>query len=302
MDMTEGNKMKLLAEAISLAAKAHCGQTRRDGTPYIYHPLMVAEIVKRNGASLDCQMAAVLHDTLEDTTVKEEDIARFGGNVVRAVKLLTRTKGTDEADYVNAILKDPIAKAVKEADKINNLRESVLCEDKGFRKRYVKKAKKYYYGKFSTVLDTVIDLAAEGKTEKADVTDAVIMVPKDIGVIPAMPVPKGGIIPAMFTPKGAHTPGKNRRIKDFDARDPENVFYIDSRYDDSYICDPDSESGDTGETQVYALTRGGWKAEYRDMMVDFDMYIEQTREEMDAIILDLYERGWFHDGVEVEKL
>ena len=301
MDLMEEKKKLLLAEAISLAAMAHCGQARRDKTPYIYHPLMVAEIVKRNGASIDCQIAAVLHDTLEDTAVTEEEIAKFGECVVRAVKLLTREKGMNEANYVDAILRDPIAKAVKEADKIHNLREAVLCGDNGFRKWYAKKAKKYYYGKFSATLDTVIDLALEGKIEKT-VTDAVITVPKDSGVIPAMPVPKGGIIPAMFTPKGAHNPGKNRRIKDFDARDPENVFYIDARYDDSYICDPDSESGDTGETQVYALTRGGWKAEYRDMMVDFDMYIEQTREEMDAIISELHKRGWFHDGVDVEKL
>ena len=286
----EVNKRQLLAEAISLAAKAHCGQTRRDETPYIYHPLMVAEIVKKNGASLDCQMAAVLHDTLEDTAVTEEDIAKFGEDVVRAVKLLTREKGMDEAEYVEALLQNPIAKAVKEADKIHNLREAVLCGDNGFRKWYAKKAKKYYYGKFSASLDAVIDLALEGKIEKT-VTDAVITVPKDVGVIPAMPVPKG-----------VHKPGKNRRIKDFDARDPENVFYMDSRYDDSYICDPDSESNVIGETQVYALTEKGWKAEYRDMMVDFDMYIEQTREEMDAIISKLHERGWFHDGVEVEKL
>lgn len=301
MDMMEEKKKQLLAEAISLAAKAHCGQARRDETPYIYHPLMVAEIVKRNGASIDCQIAAILHDTLEDTSVTEDDIAKFGGNVVRAVKLLTREKGMDEAEYVGAILQDPIAKAVKEADKIHNLREAVLCGDNGFRKWYAKKAKKYYYGKFSPSLDAVIDLALEGKVEKT-ITDAVIKVPKDTGIIPAVPVPKGGIIPAWLVPEGMHKPGKNRRTKEFDARDPENAFYMDTRYDDSYICDPDSESGAVGETQVYALTRNGWKAEHRDMVVDFDMYIEQTREEMDTIISELHERGWFHEGVDVEKL
>lgn len=297
----EEQKKQLLAEAISLAAKAHCGQSRRDETPYIYHPLMVAELVKRNGASIDCQITAVLHDTLEDTSVTEEDVAKFGENVVRAVKLLTRRRDMDETDYVDDILQDPIAKAVKEADKIHNLREAVLCGDERFRKWYVKKAKKYYFGKFSATLDTVIDLALEGKVEKT-IVDAAITVPKDIGVIPAMPVPKGGIIPAMFVHKGANTPGKNRRAKEFDARDPENVFYMDARYDDSYICDPDSKSGIIGKTQVYVLTKGGWKREYRNMMVDFDMYVEQTREEMDAIISELCVRGWFYDGVEVEKL
>jgi hypothetical protein len=202
----------------------------------------------------------------------------------------------DEADYVSAILQDPIAKAVKEADKVHNLREAVLCGDNRFRKWYAKKAKKYYYRKFSASLDTVIDLALKGKIEKT-ITDAVITVPKDTGIIPAMPVPKDGIIPAWLVPEGMHKPGKNRRTKEFDARDPENAFYMDARYDDSYICDPGSESGTVGETQVYALTRNGWKAEHRDMVTDFDMYIEQTREEMDTIISELYERGWFHDGV-----
>lgn len=287
----EKNKMWLLAEAISMAAKAHCEQKRRDGTPYIYHPLAVAEMVKENGASFDCQIAAVLHDTLEDTDVKEEEIAGFGENVVRAVKLLTRKNGTNEADYVRAILQDPIAKAVKEADKIHNLRECVLRGDDNFCKWYAEKAKKYYYGKFSPSLDKTIDLAMEGKTEDPRVF---IAVPKKTGVIPALPVP-GEI---------HRRNKKGKSCKKFDARDPQNVFYMDARFDDAYICDPDSKANDAliGKVQIYALTKNGWRPELRDMIEDFDMYFEYTREEMDDIIKELSERGWFHDGVDTGKL
>ena len=109
------------AEAIALAANAHKAQLRKDrATPYICHPLQVAEYVKRFGGDLKCQIVAILHDTLEDTSVTEDDIRYFGEDVLEAVKLLTR-HGNDEEAYVTAILGNHMAATVKNADKICNM-------------------------------------------------------------------------------------------------------------------------------------------------------------------------------------
>ena len=87
---------ELFARAIGLAAERHANQNRKDGTPYIYHPLKVAELVKDAGYGLRYQMAAVLHDVLEDTETTEEELTLFGEDVLEAVKLGTRPEGADE--------------------------------------------------------------------------------------------------------------------------------------------------------------------------------------------------------------
>ena len=66
-----------LKKAIEFATKAHEGQVRKyTGEPYIVHPLEVAEIVKTVEHTEEMLMAAVLHDTVEDTDTTIEDIDR----------------------------------------------------------------------------------------------------------------------------------------------------------------------------------------------------------------------------------
>lgn len=80
--------------AVSFAARAHLGQVRKDGrTPYVAHPVRVAFIV-RHLFEVDDEtalMAALLHDTLEDTTTDYDDLAtEFGAAVADAVAALTK--------------------------------------------------------------------------------------------------------------------------------------------------------------------------------------------------------------------
>ena len=122
-NMKTMNKEEKLTKAIIFATIKHANQKRKDGTPYIYHPLAVAELLKKYGYDVDYQIAAVLHDVLEDTDTTEDEVKEFGMPVYEAVKLVTRPDGMDEAEYVRRILENPMAAAVKNADKIHNLYE-----------------------------------------------------------------------------------------------------------------------------------------------------------------------------------
>lgn len=158
--------VKMFSYAVAFAAAKHAGQTRFDGSPYIYHPMTVASMVKNAGFGLKYQIAAVLHDTLEDTDATEDELREgFGDEVTDAVVLLTRAKGEDEEEYVAKLLRNHISAVVKNADKIHNLCELAFTGEPGETRseeaqahacRYINKALKYYQNRFSQALNSAI--------------------------------------------------------------------------------------------------------------------------------------------------
>src|SRR5262245_29008948 len=86
----------LWLHAIALAARAHQGQLRKDGrTPYVSHVFRVCLIVRDLFGCDDGRVlcAAVLHDTIEDTTTDYDDLEEaFGAEVAGWVALLTKNK------------------------------------------------------------------------------------------------------------------------------------------------------------------------------------------------------------------
>jgi len=121
-----------LLEAASFAAFKHRDQRRKDAgaTPYINHPLEVARILTDAGVEdVEVLMAAVLHDTIEDTeTTPEELTAAFGDRVCGLVLEVTDDKSLDKLERKRLqVLKAPTksagAKQIKIADKIANLRD-----------------------------------------------------------------------------------------------------------------------------------------------------------------------------------
>jgi (p)ppGpp synthase/HD superfamily hydrolase len=111
--------MANLARAIELAASAHLHQTRKDGSPYILHPLRLMLQMP----DPDSQMAAVLHDVVEDTpwTLEQLKAEGFPGAVIEAVALLTHDDDTPYEEYVKKIATNTIARQVKLADLRDNL-------------------------------------------------------------------------------------------------------------------------------------------------------------------------------------
>ena len=68
--------LKLVEAAYSYAREHHGAQLRRDGTPYITHPIQVAQIVAEMRLDSESILAALLHDCIEDTDSTYEDIAK----------------------------------------------------------------------------------------------------------------------------------------------------------------------------------------------------------------------------------
>ena len=123
--------------ALRFATEKHKGQLRIGGDEYITHPMAVAEIVRKNGYGIDVQIAALFHDLLEDTDAKESEIITYGNEkILKAVKLLTKQKGYNMAEYVAGIRKNETAFAVKGADRLHNLR-CALVTDTEFKRKYI---------------------------------------------------------------------------------------------------------------------------------------------------------------------
>lgn len=81
----------VIRRAYEFSAKAHEGQTRRSGEPYLQHPLAVAGILTFLKLDLTAIIAALLHDTLEDTVATQEELqAQFGGEVTHLVEGVTK--------------------------------------------------------------------------------------------------------------------------------------------------------------------------------------------------------------------
>ena len=125
---------KRLYDAFNFADNAHSGQLRKDGTPYITHPLAVAEIVADLELDTDSIIAALLHDTIEDTEATHDDIAKRFGNpvadLVEGVTKLTRVQYTSKEEeqmenlrkMLMAMAKDIRVILIKICDRLHNMR------------------------------------------------------------------------------------------------------------------------------------------------------------------------------------
>lgn len=111
--------MSTLELAIEFAARHHQGQFDKGGQPYILHPIRVMLAVQNPNE----RMAAILHDVVEDTSAKFEDLEReeFPTEVVDAVRALTKTKGESRIEAARRAVRNPIARAVKLADVTDNM-------------------------------------------------------------------------------------------------------------------------------------------------------------------------------------
>ena len=129
-----GADMTLIDRAVDYANQKHKVQKRKDGSPYIIHPLAVAQIVAEMGLDCDAILGALLHDCIEDTDASHEDIEKIFGptvaELVEGVTKLTRANfsSSEQAQMENlrkmfmAMSKDIRVVLIKIADRLHNLR------------------------------------------------------------------------------------------------------------------------------------------------------------------------------------
>ena len=111
--------MATLERAIEIAAAAHAGQTDKADQPYILHPIRVMLSLEKEAE----RIAAVLHDTVEDTTVTFDDLAEAGFSIaiIDAVRAVTKMDGESRVEAALRAVQDPIARQVKLADVSDNM-------------------------------------------------------------------------------------------------------------------------------------------------------------------------------------
>ena len=129
-----GTDMSLIEQAVRYAEAKHRDQKRKDGSPYIIHPLAVGEIVAEMGLDTDAVLGAILHDCIEDTDASHDDIEQIFGEpvaqLVEGVTKLTRANfsSSEERQMENlrkmfmAMSKDIRVVLIKIADRLHNMR------------------------------------------------------------------------------------------------------------------------------------------------------------------------------------
>ncbi|MDG3016646.1 RelA/SpoT family protein [Speluncibacter jeojiensis] len=121
-----------LQRAYDVAEQRHSGQFRKSGDPYITHPLAVANILAELGMDTTTLIAALLHDTVEDTGYSLEELSgEFGDEVAHLVDGVTKLDkvalgSAAEAETIRkmiiAMARDPRVLVIKVADRLHNMR------------------------------------------------------------------------------------------------------------------------------------------------------------------------------------
>ncbi len=130
----EPEKVAIILRAFEIGARAHEGQTRRTGEPYILHPVAVAHILANMRMDYESVAAAILHDTIEDTPLTKQEIethfsdeiAELVDGVTKLDKMKFRTRNEADAESFRKLMlamsRDLRVIFIKLADRMHNMR------------------------------------------------------------------------------------------------------------------------------------------------------------------------------------
>ena len=148
-------QLPLLRRAWEVGAAAHVGQIRKSGEPYITHPVAVAQVLAELGLDVETLIAAILHDTIEDTPLTQAEItAEFGESVAELVDGVTKLdklhfRDREEAaaesfrKMLLAMSRDLRVIMIKLADRLHNMR-TLGAQGTDARKRIAKETLDIY--------------------------------------------------------------------------------------------------------------------------------------------------------------
>ena len=209
------NMNHLVESAIIFATGAHLGQRDHGGFPYILHPLRVMLDVQRQGGSVNAQIAAVLHDVVEDTAITAGEVFEsFGADVAELVAYLTQDPDQEtHKAYIERLRPSKEATMIKLADLRDNMDPDRPTKAFGLQKRY---AQSYYRLKF--------DLSGEKKDRH----------------YPQMPPPEYGETDEQYTNRVTGADGKGGPYDHHRWRNCSMGYHADcmsaSREDNPCVC------------------------------------------------------------------
>ncbi len=140
----------MIRKALDFAKLAHNGQTRDEGTPYIMHPIRVANILMDEVSSMKSDMicAALLHDVIEDCHITMKELKNnFNEIIAQMVKILTKDPSIENHKrvyYENIMNSTEPVKLLKVCDRLDNLRSLRFGGNKAKIRRYVSETEKKY--------------------------------------------------------------------------------------------------------------------------------------------------------------
>lgn len=139
------NLYKMLGKAVVIATNAHEGQFDKGGKPYILHPL---HLMNQLMYDLELAIAAVLHDVIEDTKGKANEVTLddirqegFSARVVKILELVTHHEGDSYQEYIDKISTSYDAIRVKRKDLEHN---SDITRLKGVKEKDLARMVKYH--------------------------------------------------------------------------------------------------------------------------------------------------------------
>ena len=150
MEKFNSRDKSLILEALEVTKRAHEGQKRDEGDPYIIHPIRVANTLIYDLDITDAEMiiTGLLHDVVEDTGVLTQQIKeQFGSRVAGLTKALTRDKEkeTKREKFEKTVKGPKEVRLIKTCDWLDNLRSFVYRTDRGERwQRHIKEAREMY--------------------------------------------------------------------------------------------------------------------------------------------------------------
>lgn len=127
-------RVDIIEKAYNYSSKAHEGQKRKSGEPYLVHPIEVADILAEMKLDVSSVVAGILHDTVEDTDVTQEDIQEIFGEeiatlvdgVTKLSKLQFNNREERQAEnfrkMILAMSQDIRVILIKLADRLNNMK------------------------------------------------------------------------------------------------------------------------------------------------------------------------------------
>lgn len=143
--------VRIILEAVQFTADKHGVQLRKEGLPYVTHPITVSNTLARKGYGMEYLLTALFHDLMEDTDTTYLEIVdwcsshcpdkSFHKMIPEAVNLLT-TKGKKDPSYFERISGNEIARIVKIVDRFHNLTTMKGLSEK-WQRRYIEETWRY---------------------------------------------------------------------------------------------------------------------------------------------------------------